>query len=54
MPHSLWHLGPWQGHREGDVGRLRPHYRRLLLEQGFVVIRPKTLGNFEPEAALRR
>lgn len=51
VPHVVWHLGPWQGHREGDVSRLRPHYRALLMEQRFVVLRPKTLGDFEPECA---
>ena len=51
VPHPVRCLGPWQGHREGDVNRLRPHYRALLTEQRFVVLRPKTLGDFDPECA---
>ena len=51
VPHPVRCLGPWQGHREGVVSRLRPRYRQLLIEQRFVVIRPKTLGAFGPEVA---
>ena len=50
VPAPVWHMGPWQGHHEGEVRNLRPHYRQLLAEQRFVVIRPESLGAFDPEA----
>ncbi len=38
LPERVRKLGPWQGAREGDVARLRPHYRALIAEQGFAVL----------------
>jgi hypothetical protein len=38
LPDRIRQLGPWAGSKEGDNGRLRPHYRALLAEQGFVVV----------------
>ena len=35
VPVQVRHLGPWIGSKEGDIDRLRPHYRALLAEQGF-------------------
>ncbi len=28
LPERVRKLGPWQGAREGEVARLRPHYRK--------------------------
>ena len=36
LPREVRQLGPWAGAREGDVVRLKPQYRALLAEQGFV------------------
>jgi hypothetical protein len=47
MPHPILHLGPWQGSHRGEVERLRPAYRAMLAEQGFVVVYAYP---FEPEA----
>lgn len=33
----LW-MGPFADSIEGDVERLKPHYRLMLAEQGFVVV----------------
>jgi len=49
LPHSILHLGPWQGGRKGEVERLPLHYRLTLLEQGFVLVYKHPL-EFEPEA----
>ena len=38
LPDKVRQLGPWTGSREGDLQDLKPHYRRLLAEQGFVII----------------
>jgi hypothetical protein len=49
VPPPISHLGPWVGSREGEVERLRPHYRALLAEQGFVVVHGPP-GGFTSEA----
>jgi hypothetical protein len=49
LPDRIRQLGPWVGSREGDIERLRPHYRALLAEQGFVVVHQHPY-EFEPEA----
>ena len=41
LPHCLRQLGPWQGLSGGDIAKLKPHYRLLIAEQGFVVIYQK-------------
>ena len=38
LPHRILHLGPWTGAGRGDIERLKPAYRALLAEQGFVLI----------------
>jgi hypothetical protein len=38
LPDRIRQLGPWVGSREGDLAKLRPHYRALLQEQGFAII----------------
>ena len=45
LPARIRRLGPWIGSREGEIANLKPHYRMLLVEQGFVVlyIRPTKL-----------
>lgn len=45
---TILNMGPWQGSWEGEVINLKPHYRTLLAEQGFVVlyVRPT---KFTPE-----
>jgi hypothetical protein len=32
-------LGPWLGSKEGEVANLKPHYRAMLEDTGFVVLR---------------
>ena len=41
LPHSVRHLGPWQGLTGGEIEGLKPHYRLQLAEQGFVVVYQK-------------
>lgn len=48
LPPSIRQLGPWQGASEGPLSRLKPHYRYLVVEQGFVVVH-RHLKDFEPE-----
>jgi hypothetical protein len=48
LPHQILHLGPWTGGKEGHIERLRPHYRALLAEQGFVLVYRHPL-EFAPE-----
>lgn len=48
LPHAILHLGPWQGGGEGDIERLKPAYRALLSEQGFVLV-CRHLLEFAPE-----
>lgn len=38
LPQIIRQLGPWAGSYEGEVMELKPAYRALLAEQGFVVI----------------
>ncbi len=38
LPERIRKMGPWQGGGEGHIDRMRPHYRALLAEQGFVVL----------------
>ncbi len=38
LPQRVRSLGPWMGSGRGLVDRLRPHYRALLEEQGFVIL----------------
>ena len=38
LPHRVRQLGPWQGLTGDDVERLKPHYRLMLAEQGFVLV----------------
>ncbi|HEY7551222.1 MAG TPA: hypothetical protein VH913_17115 [Hyphomicrobiaceae bacterium] len=48
LPDRIRHLGPWVGSKEGEVERLRPHYRALLAEQDFVIVHRHPY-EFEPE-----
>jgi hypothetical protein len=41
-------LGPWIGSKEGEIERLKPHYRAMLAEQGFAVVH-KHPTEFSPE-----
>ena len=38
LPHCVRSLGPWQGLTGGAIETLKPHYRMLLAEQGFVIV----------------
>jgi hypothetical protein len=49
LPSPLFHLGPWTGTRRGDIERLKPTYRALLVEQGFVLVYRHPY-DFDPEA----
>jgi hypothetical protein len=48
VPDQLRHLGPWTGVGRGPVERLKPTYRALLAEQGFVLVYRHPY-EFEPE-----
>ena len=50
LPDYIQHLGPWQSLSRGDAERLKTHYRMLLAEQGFVVVR-QSMGTFTPDHA---
>jgi hypothetical protein len=43
----LW-MGPFTDPKEGDIVRLKPHYRMMLAEQGFVVAH-HIAATFTPE-----
>jgi hypothetical protein len=49
LPSVIGRLGPWIGAEEGDTAQLRPGYRELLLEQGFVIAHGGS-GNFATDA----
>ena len=38
LPTAIRNLGPWTGGPEGEINRLRLHYRAMLAEHAFVVI----------------
>jgi hypothetical protein len=38
LPERIRKLGPWTGSRAGQIQDLKPHYRQLLDEQGFVLV----------------
>jgi hypothetical protein len=38
LPHRVRQLGPWQGLTGGETEMLKPHYRLMLAEQGFVLV----------------
>jgi hypothetical protein len=38
LPEHILHLGPWTGGRRGGIDQLKPAYRALLAEQGFVLV----------------
>ena len=48
LPARIRRLGPWIGSREGEIANLKPHYRKLLAEQGFVLIYARPV-QFKPE-----
>ena len=49
IPDRIKGLGPWVGSKDGEVERLKPHYRKLLADQGFVVVH-QHVSKFAPEA----
>ncbi|HEX5999984.1 MAG TPA: hypothetical protein VFZ16_11420 [Hyphomicrobiaceae bacterium] len=49
VPDWIRHLGPWIGVGRGDIEKLKPAYRALLAEQGFVLIYQHPL-EWQPEA----
>jgi len=38
VPDKLRSLGPWYGYRRGELSKLKPVYREMLEEIGFVVL----------------
>jgi hypothetical protein len=44
LPDPIRHLGPWTGSREGEVERLRPHYRANAGRAGLRGRLPARLG----------
>jgi hypothetical protein len=48
LPHQIRQLGPWIGSKEGEIERLKPHYRAMLAGQGFAVVH-KHPTEFSPE-----
>ena len=52
LPAAIRGLGPWTGSREGEINKLRLHYRLTLLEQGFTLVHAPA-ANFEPEMVSR-
>jgi hypothetical protein len=49
VPQRIRALGPWQGSKEGEVEKLKPHYRMQLAEQNFVVVH-RRLIDFAPDS----
>ena len=43
LPWGISSLGPWLGSKEGEVANLKPHYRAMLEDTGFVVVRRRAV-----------
>jgi hypothetical protein len=48
LPQRVRALGSWTGSREGDIAKLKSHYRLQIAEQGFTIVH-RHLGIFSPE-----
>jgi hypothetical protein len=43
LPRGISSLGPWLGSREGEIANMKPHYRAMLEDTGFVVVRRRAV-----------
>jgi hypothetical protein len=43
LPRGISSLGPWLGSREGEIANLKPHYRAMLRNAEFVVVRRRAV-----------
>jgi hypothetical protein len=43
LPPGISSLGPWLGSKEGEVANMKPHYRAMLQDVGFVVVRRRAV-----------
>jgi hypothetical protein len=43
FPFGISSLGPWLGSKEGEVANMTPHYRAMLEDTGFVVVRRRAV-----------
>ena len=43
LPFGISSLGPWLGSKEGEVANMKPHYRAMLEDTGFVVVRRRAV-----------
>jgi hypothetical protein len=43
LPLGISSPGPWLGSREGEVANLKPHYRSMLEDTEFVVVRRRAV-----------
>ena len=50
LPRGISSLGPWLGSREGEIANMKPHYRAMLEDTGFVVVRRRAV-EFKTEDA---
>jgi hypothetical protein len=44
LPQHIRSLGPWSGSREGDIDKLKLHYRLQIMEQGFTIVQRHVLA----------
>ena len=50
LPFGISSPGPWLGSKEGEVANMKPHYRAMLEDTGFVVVRRRAV-EFKTEDA---
>jgi hypothetical protein len=43
LPFGILSLGRWLGSKEGEVANMKPHYRAMLEDTGFVVVRRRAV-----------
>ena len=44
LPQRIRSLGPWSGSREGEIDKLKLHYRLQIIEQGFTIVHRHVLA----------
>jgi len=45
LPFGISSLGPWLGSKEGEAANMKPRYRAMLEDTGFVVVRRESASS---------